>query len=365
MLKSISLKNFKCFENLELPLKSVNVLTGVNGMGKSTVIQSLLLLRQSYRENGLTKGLKLNGEYLRLGNGQDILYEKAEEDKFEIDIENENGIHLYQFNYASEDELQPIEQPKTEQEISDNRELFGNQFVYLSAYRIDSKDLYGITDEGKLKKRELGRTGEYAFQYLSQYGADDIRNEAVIMKENDNYSLANQVKVWMDVISPGVMPQIKVDKQLRTSEVRYEYIEGREKTSAYRSANVGFGITYVLPIVIALLSAQKGDLIILENPEAHIHPQGQRMLGELIARAGSGNAQIIVETHSDHILNGIRVAAKQKRVCAEDVNLFYFYKDDETFEHKVKIPTLYQDGRISEWPKGFFDEWENALMELL
>lgn len=58
-----------------------------------------------------------------------------------------------------------------------------------------------------------------------------------------------------------------------------------------------FGITYVLPLIIALVSAKEGDIILVENPEAHIHPAGQSMLGELIARAGARRAADCRDTY--------------------------------------------------------------------
>ena len=362
MLERIRLENFKCFEKIDIPFKKVNVLTGINGMGKSTVIQSLLLLRQSYMDNKLEKGLCLNGQYVNLGNGQDVLYEKPLEDKIGIGLkESGKDLNLY-FNYSAEEDLLP----KAEKTDSlDGISVFGNQFVYLSAYRIRPQELYGITNEQNLKNREFSENGEFSFQFLEQYGMEQVTNEAVLIPDKLGDSLANQVRLWMNEISPGVSPQIKVDRQLRSSEVRYEYIEGRNKTNSYKTVNVGFGITYVLPVVIALLSAKENDLIIVENPEAHIHPYGQRKLGELIAAVGKSGAQVILETHSDHILNGIRIAVKRKVIEAPDINLLYFYKDDSDYRHKVKRPELQDDGRISEWPDGFLDEWDKSLLELL
>lgn len=145
----------------------------------------------------------------------------------------------------------------------------------------------------------------------------ELENKSVIREETGGNSLLEQTKSWLDRIAPGVSPKILLNPQVRTSELRYEFIEGKTKTNSYRSVNVGFGITYVLPLIVAILSAKPGDILVLENPEAHIHPSGQRMLGELIALAGNGGVQVIVETHSDHILNGIRIAVKKKEIAKE------------------------------------------------
>jgi predicted ATPase len=114
------------------------------------------------------------------------------------------------------------------------------------------------------------------------------------------------------------------------------------------------------------LTARQGDLVILENPEAHIHPAGQRMLGELIAKVGAGGVQIFVETHSDHILNGIRISVKDKHIEKNDVQIAFFYKDNENkYRHTYMGLQIMEDGKLDHWPKGFFDEWENALIDLL
>ena len=184
--------------------------------------------------------------------------------------------------------------------------MFGKNFLYLSAYRIEPQDLYRIADEKELQSREFGNTGEYAIHYLNMYGSHRIENDHVIYNNMEDRSLEQQVKSWLSLIAPGVLPQISINAGLRTAELKYAFREGSENTNPYKSVNVGFGITYVLPIIIAILSAKPGDLLLFENPEAHIHPAGQRWLGELIVQASAGGVQIILETHSDHVLNGSR-----------------------------------------------------------
>ena len=80
MLTSLKLHNFKCFEDLELSLCNLNVFTGMNGAGKSTILQSLLLLAQSADSIENTGKIRLNGSFEELGVGSDILYEKAVSD---------------------------------------------------------------------------------------------------------------------------------------------------------------------------------------------------------------------------------------------------------------------------------------------
>lgn len=365
MITEMQIKNFKCFESLSLEMKKLNILMGLNGMGKSTVLQSLLLLRQSFQENGLS-ALKLNGRYVNLGNGNDILYERAEEEIISFQLKDDGIATTLSYEYTPDSDLLMQSKAESTQINKYSNLVLGDKFVYLSAFRIDPRNVYRMGDEKEIGEREFGNNGELAIHYLYTRQGQRVENEHVIFNSCADRSLIEQVRLWMSLISPGIIPQISINTALRNTELKYSFREGEEKTNNYKSVNVGFGITYILPVVITLLTAREGDLILIENPEAHIHPAGQRQMGELIARAAAGNVQIIVETHSDHVLNGIRLAVKKNMIPASDTGIFFFYKDNEDgFKHKVKVPQIDQNGRIDVWPEGFMDEWDNALLELL
>lgn len=365
MINRLVLNNFKCFGEIALNFSKVNVLTGLNGMGKSTIMQSILLLGQSQKNIISEHIMPLKGKFVDLGIGKDVLYEKAEIDEIGIDVLINESQERLMLAYQPETDFLAVKNA----EFQGKEEIFKqwtDKLFYLSAYRIEPQLLYGIENEKDLSERYFGKNGEYAIQYLKLHGGEEIENNIIAAGDKDKNTIADQVKAWLDMISPGVSPVININMSSRTAELQYEYIEGREKTNSYKSVNVGFGVTYVLPVVVALVSAKPGDVILIENPEAHIHPKGQRMLGELIALAGAGGSQIIVETHSDHILNGIRVAVKREIISSEDTKIFFFYKDAKAaYQHKVITPLMDKNGRLDTWPENFFDEWDNALMELL
>ena len=149
--------------------------------------------------------------------------------------------------------------------------------------------------------------------------------------------------------------------------LQYSFIDGTVRTGTFRSTGVGFGISYTLPVVLALLSVNPDALILLENPEAHLHPQGQFMMGTLIAQAAASGIQVIVETHSDHILNGIRVAVHDNLIQPEKTKVYYMSRSSEAggMYASVEEPHIYPDGSMDKWPEGFFDEWEKSLEKLL
>jgi predicted ATPase len=100
-------------------------------------------------------------------------------------------------------------------------------------------------------------------------------------------------------------------------------------------------------------------MLIVENPEAHLHPAGQSRLGRFLARVAGSGVQVIVETHSDHVLNGVRLAAvADSSVPANDVIVHFF--DGDT----VLPIDLGARGDLSAWPTGFFDQIEDDLGRL-
>ena len=175
-----------------------------------------------------------------------------------------------------------------------------------------------------------------------------------------------QINAWLSEISPNIKVNVIPYLDVNLMGVRYSISNslGEESTNAL---NMGFGVSYSLPIIVALLSAREGDILILENPEAHLHPRGQRKIGELVALAAANGVQIFMETHSDHVLNGIRLSVRNKKILSEKVKINYFYEylsEEGIQKHEKTSPEILEDGSLSNWPEGFFDEWDKAIDEL-
>ena len=164
----------------------------------------------------------------------------------------------------------------------------------------------------------------------------------------------------MGEISPGT--RIKISQNRDIDRISLQYYYGESNT--YRATNVGFGITYALPIIVAVLSSTPGTLILIENPEAHLHPKGQTEIGRLLALAASCGVQIVIETHSDHILNGILLTVHSGKVDPKDVQLYFLQKNKQA-QTEVLSPRINRTGRLDFWPDGFFDEWNKSLDALL
>jgi predicted ATPase len=134
--------------------------------------------------------------------------------------------------------------------------------------------------------------------------------------------------------------------------------------ASFRSTNVGFGLTHVLPVLVACLASKPGSLILIENPEAQLHPQGQVAIGKLLARVAAFGVQVIIETHSDHILNGIRLAVKNGELPPEKACFHFFTRTSKGNLERLS-PIIDRNGLMSEWPSGFFTQWDDTLVELL
>jgi predicted ATPase len=374
MINSLRLHNFKCFEDQLFPLKPLTLLTGLNSTGKSSVIQSLVLLRQSYQERLLaTIGLMLKGNLVNIGVGKDVLFEGAKDEQISISISlpklsSEHGIDRAQWHFkgdVSADVLELIPAWSAVHELVYASSLFNDNCHYLSAERVGPRYFFDASDFQVRRHRQLGSKGEYTAHFLSVFGDRKISDERLAHKDATSLGLKHQVEAWLGEISPGTRIDLTPDPNMDVVELRYSSVFGTSISNSHRSTNVGFGVTYVLPILVAVLSSAPGALLLIENPEAHLHPKGQAQTGELLARAASCDIQVIVETHSDHVLNGIRLAVHDGKLNPDDVQIHFFQRREPDTMIEVTSPRVDRDGRIDEWPDGFFDEWERDLMALL
>ncbi|MBF0628321.1 MAG: DUF3696 domain-containing protein [Magnetococcales bacterium] len=361
----LTLRNFKCFPHESFRLSSLNLLTGINGTGKSSVLQSLLLLRQSFEMGVLTReGLAVNGPLVRLGTAKDIFFEDAKEDFIEICLEEVGGVsNVFRYSYDPlRDFLQTILPTDRPLEALSKINLFSDQFHYLHAERSGPRQAFPMSDQHVRVHRQVGVDGEFTGHFLDLYRDQKVQ-PALKHPQAKSASLLAQVETWLGEVSPGVEIRLEPHADMDLIKLGFAFVGRHQKTGDFRATSVGFGLSYVLPILVAILSSSPGALILLENPEAHLHPRGQAKMGELLARAAAAGIQLIVESHSDHILNGIRIAVRKGILAPEHAAFFFFSRieSDSRIASKVEKPTLDRDGRMDHWPDGFFDEWEKSL----
>lgn len=334
MITSIHLKGFKSFYDTILPLNNLTVLTGLNSSGKSSVIQALRMLERSAQDS----------ENFLLPNHGTLadLKSRFVKDEFSIGVEDKEGNENTLF--ISSDST------KRKFNIADFPEV-----IYISAGRFGPQASLPIYNDPSRQVR-IGENGENLFQCIESF-ANKTVNERLRHEESEGVTFLYNLRGWLNIISPNVDFDYHLDRKSDTSYSTF---------NEYRSANVGFGLSYALPVIAALLvgSVTPNSIVIIENPEAHIHPKGQTELGRLISLCAEVGTQVIIETHSDHLLDGIRIAAKETLIDSDKVQIYWF----ELNAHKnteVYSPVLDKNGRLNEWPIGFFDQFEINASKLL
>lgn len=379
MISHMKITNFKAFASADIRFAPFTLLSGLNSSGKSTVLQALALLRQGrgfLHDVDESGGLPLNGEFVDLGTRRDVLHEdyavdSGREPEIGFRLTAESGIHYEcRVRYGREDDYLQLSylSPSTNEFFEGDGEaagftLFNAGFQYLRADRINPAVTYPRSEQMSVRRRFLGTRGEYTADFLRGYQDEPVEFVALHHK-GASPRLLDQAEAWMSEICPGVRIQAAAIEQTDLVRLGFQFVRARQLTSdVRRPTNVGFGLTYVLPIIVACLTAKPGSMILLENPEAHLHPKGQSAMARLTCATAAIGAQLVVETHSDHILNGVRLAVKNGVLPAEDVVLHYFKREDDGIH--IASPAIGPDGMLSQWPSGFFDEWDRSLDQLL
>lgn len=366
MIERYTLHNFKNHDTTEIPMQALTILTGVNGAGKSSIMQSMLVLRESSK-NKLPEQLYLSGDSFVLGKSMSLLNAGATDNTDQMSINIHMTDHtdfLFEFNYpeTSSSTLRATGNSckLAGESLSQLVPLFSDRFQYLSANRIGPSESYSIdtsiVDDHRQLSQKMGQ-GEYTVYFLEKFGSEDIPCTSLAYPGVEDLSLSRQVEAWLTEISDGV--RIRIDTVGDRLELKFGYSRQDKPALYYSANNSGYGLSYVLSIITAILSAKEDSLILIENPEAHIHPHGQSALMRLIGLAAKCGIQVLMETHSDHIVNGALVSGKTI-LGRENLSIIYFTKDEQ-LNAQPHILEIESHGRIINAPDGFCDQMELDL----
>ncbi len=197
----------------------------------------------------------------------------------------------------------------------------------------------------------VGLLGERAVWFLNKYKKVTIPSKRC--HKGQPPVLDKQVEAWMSEIFPGFQFAVT---PIPGTNLATLGLANKGNPELIRPQNTGFGLSYTLPIFVACLAAPVGGLVLIENPEAHLHPAGQSQLMTFLAKVASTGVQIIIETHSDHIVNGLRKAVRSGIIGRNDTFIHYFRQVETDELPKVTSIEIDQQGNLSDWPKGFFDQ---------
>lgn len=368
MHRELTIENFKCFsENTKIRLGKITVCLGSNFVGKSSVIQACILIRQIYEQARLFKNtqvkeynIQLNDVYgLQLGDSEHIKSSKSRESIYLKIDEYEFSLNSTEY---SQMEMAVLNVYDTE-EMSAKGGLFSDKFYYLNAERTGPRNYQTINSK---MIDNCGVYGENTVHLLSVLGNSKVKEEKCfdMDKSKKVNTLSKQVEYWMDYIIPGIEMNTSDVTDLRVSKMSLR--QPALDTGFLSPYNFGFGISYVLPIVLTGLLAGKESVFLVENPEAHLHPKGQSHIGYFLAMMALAGVQIIVETHSEHVLNGIRIAALKNTMEPEDISINFFSINTHGMDAKHKVENIKLNERmdLEMWPEGFLDQEEEDLRML-
>ena len=365
MIRTIDLHNFKCFKDVSFSTKPLTILTGANGAGKSSLLQARLMMRQCYspEERSIGNRITLQGDLINLISSDKVKNKFAEDNSVTITVDDttmDDDFTLEIVN-AGTTEVEPDAiYSNNRAEAVEKMSLYADDFLYLYANRLSPAAEYKRSGRTLYTDSRLGDRSGSETAFCLQRALDD--NTALTVGTFDlsgNGDVASNVSRWISYIT-GSELKVKPDS---ISTDRVKLIFTPRCGEATDATNMAFGDTYILPIVTGILTARPGSLVIVENPEAHLHPRAQRRMGEFLAAAAEGGIQLFIETHSDHLLNGIRLSAKKGKLAPD--NAIVQFIEETKGEHLRHEIELKADGTLTNWPRGFFNEWEAALSELV
>ena len=358
MIEELGVHNFKRFRQLSVRLAPLTVLTGLNGSGKSTLLQSLLLVRQLAERPG-DMVVELNGVHgLLLGEALDVLNVDADDAVIEITTSTTAfGRQVFRFPIHDGRSLN-LTATDLGQGVPPELQGVGTDFTYLSAERLGPRDVFPVSAVD-ITHVGVGEQGQFIAQVLAQYENDQVP-EALrhpSTEQDGVITVRAQVEGWASDIIRPIQLTANWPAGLSVSVIRYQ--EPGLLSEGIRPPNMGFGVSYALPIIVAGLLAKPGALLVVENPEAHLHPAGQSRMGRFLGRISGTGAQVIVETHSDHVVNGIRLAAVEDQTIAAGAIVVHFFGDGDPVTIEMT-----EKGGLTKWPPGFFDQLEDDLGRL-
>ena len=351
MIRSFEIRNFKAFKDVTLQLGQLVLLSGVNSSGKSSVLQALRLAELAMSHGPTVQLNQLMG--LELGEATDVLNREALAQHIDLAVHTEGGIDRFRL-VAPDDQDRSVALEVLRPNSGQGRETRKWEIdTYLSAERVGPRDILEVAPSGG-NRVDVGVRGEFTAHMLALFDRRRVRDSLLHPSTADSAlapTLGSQSEAWLSsIVHPT---RVRSTWLPQASAAALQFRDFDVTADWARPANVGFGLTYSLPIIVAALGSTPGAVFIVENPEAHLHPSAQSEIGKFLVRLAASGVQTIVETHSDHVLNGVRVAvAAERLLSADDVAVHFF----GAAGGDVTEITLNGSGGLSVWPPGFFDQ---------
>lgn len=348
MLNSVDIKGFKSLHNESIKISPYTIITGLNSSGKSTVIQAILLAVKYSKEQNIYK-MEPFTQYLDEFSA--IRNKNINAKAVEISLSGKEGtcnVIVTSEGLSHEGDVNLGVDLTSKQETP---ELF-----YLNANRQGPEELALVSSSVK-----VGTSGQYLFGHFNNIKDNPMPEDLCYYKESK--TIGYQVSKWLSFIT-------ETNIELRTevqSSSQVKVLFNDSKLGQVSPLNLGAGMSYVAKVVILGLMAKKGDVIIIENPEIHLHPKAQSLLSVFFSFISNNGIQVIIETHCEHLINKARHLVYTNNI--DSGSLAIHYKSD------INSPFIslnldknghYIDSeeKKTTFPKGFFDGTLDELIEI-
>ena len=340
MIERLEIEAFKCFEKESLDFRNLTILTGTNSSGKSSIIQSILQLAL-HSNNDYSSPLQV---YLNfISDFDEAVNFNMDVDDYRIAIKGFGGELEYLVSRNLGNSCNRINN------IEENISYSKGNLIFLSADRIGHQDTYANNTN---PYDRFGIYGEYVISFLENARREKYKviPELIQNMGESREFLDSQVNYWLNHI---LNTTIETEEIGGTNQVKARFKNGN---AFVRPKNIGSGISYLASILIICLSSKQDQIIIIENPEIHLHPKAQAKLGEFLAFVASNGIQIIIETHNDHLINRFRYEVYSGNLKSSEI-IIHYKESDLPFE-KIEINDkgLFSDKNgENSFPQGFYD----------
>lgn len=352
-METIHLKNFKCFRDKKVKINNLTVLAGTNSVGKSSVIQGILVLHSALHNKGVVE--LNNSKGVKLGYDTSLLNVHADDSDILIEYESELEAKKVCQTFRVEESKMKMQAMSLVDLDDIPSSLANEELYYLCAERIGPRL---DNQDGVLPYRSVGTQGEYTAQVLEE---ENGRIKVLPERWHDNTSdpgLKAQTNAWLT----DIIPDLEVGKVQRLGLQTQIFVNSKNFEAEFFTTNVGFGFSYVLPIIVTGLIAKPKSFMIVENPEVHLHPAAQVAFAHFLFHIAKSGVKVVVETHSDHILEGFQIDVATNPEWASNVSILSF--ESNTDQPTIQEITFDNRANFSDWPNGFMDQTSKNYQEL-
>jgi len=404
MLTNLEIHNFKSIKELQMQIADLNILIGPNNSGKTSVLQTLALLKQSISQ------LAFTGPLVNLGNFREAVYrhDRNEAIKFSLQFsttglptilnnmigrgrelyysvsikEGGQGEPLIQSSMlgAHQKEIIRLQRNKRETIVSEFRSInFDTRGILPRAQAGEVTEIEKYNQIYELFTEELS----HFLYYLSARRGVSVRTEPVdtrysrrpddvgllgenttpvlaYVRDDADYSNAmDKIGFWLERFGLTKLIATIVEGPGHSLKATNKEIDVQSNV-----VDVGFGVNQLIPVLVQCIYAPRGSLILIEQPEAHLHPRAQAEVADFLIDVVNYGNRVMVETHSEHLLLRLQRRLAEKKIGPEAVNVCYFEQTKEgTRKSDMKMD---ESGYfVQPIPKGFFEEgFQEALAHI-